>query len=228
MSSIKVDIVVPSYIKDLKCIVPCLRNLKKQTVTPNNIIVCISEISDNVATQLRQGIRMYLDMPCNVVLLNCTQPQNAAQNRNRGIDYCQKYTHPDFIMFIDCDDVTNIHKIEYFLQALALIPDMVLFLHDYDYDNPSYDAHESFQELTSDDLFICRNVPNCTNLDVANEHINIHHGHPTVRSDVCFVTRYKERMPRNEGEDGDFCQRVNSNNRKVIAVKCKLINYVTK
>ena len=40
--NVKIDIVVPSYINDFKCILVCIKNLSKQTVKPNNIIICVS------------------------------------------------------------------------------------------------------------------------------------------------------------------------------------------
>jgi hypothetical protein len=43
--NIKIDIVVPSYINDFYCIVDCIKNLSEQTVKPNNIIICVSQIN---------------------------------------------------------------------------------------------------------------------------------------------------------------------------------------
>ena len=130
MSQIKIDIVIPSYINDIYCIVPCIDNLSKQTVMPNNIIICISEINKDIANILTNEIKN-MNVNTNIIVLDTTEKMNASQNRNRGIMYCKNNTNSDYIMFIDCDDFSHSKKIEYFLYFLNKNNNISLFVHNY-------------------------------------------------------------------------------------------------
>ena len=100
MNNIKIDIVIPSYINHFNCVLGCIKNLSEQTIKPNNIIVCISEINTDQKEYLLNEINK-INFNFNVIINDINIKNNASQNRNRGIKYCLKYTKPDYIMFCD-------------------------------------------------------------------------------------------------------------------------------
>lgn len=43
--SVKIDVIILSHTKNFNYIIECIKNLSYQTINPNNIIICISEIN---------------------------------------------------------------------------------------------------------------------------------------------------------------------------------------
>jgi len=219
----KIDIVIPSYINDFECILPCIKNLSEQTIKPNNVIICISEINNSHKKYLEDEINT-LNVNFNIIIHDTLLKQNASENRNRGIDYCLNYTNPDYIMFCDCDDITHTKKIESFLYILKNINnDINIFLHDYAFSQATFDIYYSFI-LNKDKLLLCYNDKKSTNLYTI-PYTNIHHGHPIVKKELCKDIKYNKSL--NNGEDGDFCQRINNKYGNVFSYTEKLINYIT-
>jgi len=216
----KIDIVIPSYINDYDCIIDCIKNLSLQTIQPNNIIVCISEINHNQKHKLEMQISD-LKLNFTTVIHHTEIPQNASQNRNRGIDYCLNNTQPDYIMFCDCDDITHTKKIEYFLYCLTINSNLNIWLHSYVLGHENFDIYYEYN-LDKAKLVECFNNPNNTNLYTIPE-LSVHHGHPIVKLAICKNLRYNENM--NYGEDGDFCQRVNNEFKGVYCFTEKLLKY---
>jgi hypothetical protein len=220
--NVKIDIVVPSYINDFNCILDCIKNLSEQTVNPNNIIICVSEINIEQKNYLYNEINK-LNLKFNIIINDINIKQNASQNRNRGIEYCLNYTKPDYIMFCDCDDIIHTKKIEYFLYYLNNINNNLnILLHNYAFSNEYFDIYSSYN-IDSNDFYLCYNSPENTNLYTI-PCINITHGYPTVKLELCNEIKYNEAMTC--GEDGDFCQRINNKYGEVYCYINKLIKYI--
>ena len=219
--NIKIDIVVPSYINDFYCIVDCIKNLSEQTVKPNNIIICVSQINIEQKNYLFYEINK-LNLKFNIIINDINIKQNASQNRNRGIEYCLNYTKPDYIMFCDCDDIIHTKKIEYFLYSLNYFNNINLLVHNYAYYNEYFDIYYSYK-IDKDHFYLCYNSSENTNLYTIPP-INIHHGHPIVKLELCNEFKYNECMT--SGEDGDFCQRINNKYGNVYCYINKLMKYI--
>jgi len=218
-NQIKIDVVIPTYIKDFDCIMPCINNILLQTIKPNNIIVAVSEINDLQQKSLQDNINR-LDYK-NIYIYSTKYKQNAAQNRNRGINYCENHTKPDYIMFVDCDDITHTKKIEIFIDYLKK-QEISLFVHDYVFKNEDLDIYKNYI-YNNNDLYLCYNVIKNTNLFTIPS-TKIHHGHPIVKADFCYVIKYNEKMTN--GEDGDFCQRINTKFGNVYNFTKPLLKYI--
>jgi hypothetical protein len=220
-NNIKIDIIIPSYINHFYFVLDCLKNLSKQTVKLRNIIICISEIDINQKKYLSNEINK-LNFNFNVIINDINIKNNASQNRNRGIEYCLKYTKPDYIMFCDSDDIIHTKKIEYFLYYLLNINNNVnLFVHEYAFSNESFDIYSS-HTINEDNFHECYNSDG-TNLYTIPS-VKICHGHPIVKLELCNEVKYNESMTY--GEDGDFCQRINKKYGNVYCYNNKLMKYV--
>jgi hypothetical protein len=92
----------------------------------------------------------------------------------------------------------------------------------YAYLNDFFDIYSSY-ELDKDDLYLCHNSIGHTNLYTIPL-IDICHGHPIVKLDLCNDIKYNEYMTH--GEDGDFCQRINNKYGNVYCYINKLMNYI--
>jgi glycosyltransferase involved in cell wall biosynthesis len=221
--NIKIYVVVPSYIKDFDCILPCVKNLSEQTIKPQNIIVCVSEITNEHKETLDNAIND-LKLPVNVIIHFTTMSQNASANRNRGIEYCLNNTHPDYIMFCDCDDVVHTKKIESFIACLEYRENINIFVHSYSYLQVDFDIYSNINLNVSDEnLLVCYNEPNHTNFYTIPA-TPVHHAHLIVKTELCRDFKYNESF--HVGEDGDFCQRINKAHGKSYSYNEKLINYI--
>jgi glycosyltransferase involved in cell wall biosynthesis len=219
---VKIDIVIPSYIGDFNCIMVCIKNLSEQTVKPNNIIICVSEINNTHKIYLENEINK-LELDLNVIINDITIKQNASANRNRGIDYCLQYTKPDYIMFCDCDDIIHTKKIEIFLYILQHITnDINLLVHNFAFKHDTFDIYSSYI-ANKDKLMLCYNNKTCTNLYTIPE-THIAHGYAVVKTELCKDIKYNEQLTN--GEDGTFCQEINNKYGKVYSYNEKLIKYI--
>lgn len=219
---VKIDIVIPSYINDFECILPCIKNLAEQTVKPNNIIICVSEINNTHKNCLENEINT-LNYEFNIIIHDTPLKQNASQNRNRGIEYCLNYTKPDYIMFCDCDDIIHTKKIDSFIYFYnAMDSNINLFVHDYALSQESFDIYGPLI-FNKDKLLLCYNLNTCTNLYTI-PYTDIAHGYSTVKLELCNNIKFNTQLQ--SGEDGDFCQRINNKYGNVYSYTEKLINYI--
>ena len=219
---VKIDIVIPSYIGDFYCILPCIKNLSEQTIKPNNVIICISEINNSHKKYLEDEINT-LNFKFNIIIHETLLKQNASENRNRGIDYCLNYSKPDYIMFCDCDDIIHTKKIESFIHFYnAMDTNINLFVHDYAFSQEKFDIYSAVI-LHKNKLLPCYNSNNCTNLYTIPE-TNIAHGFSTVKLELCKNIKFNTQLQY--GEDGDFCQRINNKYGNVYSYTEKMIKYI--
>jgi glycosyltransferase involved in cell wall biosynthesis len=219
--SVKIDIVVPSYIKDFDCILGCIKNLSEQTIKPNNIIICVSEITNEQFIFLENEVNS-MNMNVNVIINYTSNKQCAAENRNRGIQYCLDYTHPDYIMFCDCDDVVHTKKLEIFFKCVKYNKNINLLTHNYTLSQVDFDIYSDVNNDKSL-LLLCYNHPHCSNLYTIPE-THIHHGHIIVKSELCKEIKYDATIF--PGEDGNFCQKINTKFGNVYSYNEKLVNYL--
>jgi len=91
-NKVKIDIVIPTYLNDFNCILPCINNLLLLNILLHNIIISISKINYMHKNFLKDKIDA-LDFK-NIFIHNTSYKQNVSQNRNRVIKYCQTYTKP--------------------------------------------------------------------------------------------------------------------------------------
>jgi hypothetical protein len=219
---IKIDIVIPSYIKDFDCILSCIKNLSEQTIKPNNIIICVSEINNNHKIYLDDEVNK-LQLNFNVIINDTPLKHNASENRNRGIEYCLNYTKPDYIMFCDCDDIIHTQKIESFIYFYNTMETNVnLFVHNYSFSQENFDIYAPIT-LNKDNLLLCNSYTNTIGL-YTSPHVNIHHGHPTVKLELCKEIKYNENL--NNGEDCVFCQSINTRYGNGYCCVEKLMKYI--
>jgi len=218
---VKIDIVIPSYIRDFDCILPCIKNLAKQTVKPNNIIICVSEISNNHKIYLEDEINK-LQLLFKVIINDTPLKQNASENRNRGIEYCLNYTKPDYIMFCDCDDIIHTKKIESFIYFYNVMDTNInLFVHNYAFSHETFDIYSDVI-LNKNKLLPCYSYSTLGLYTIPS--INIHHGHPTVKLELCKEIKYNETLIN--GEDCKFCQLINNSYGNVYCYAEKMMVYI--
>ena len=116
----KIAVVIPSFIKDLKNLEKTLETISEQTRLPDLVVVHISSIpSENLLATLRGK-----PYPFPVQILSVTEKRNAAENRNAGA----RWVPDDFdvISFFDSDDWMHPQRIEYIERAFQEPIDVVL------------------------------------------------------------------------------------------------------
>lgn len=222
---ISIDVVIPSYINDYKYILPCIQNLSLQTYPPDNVIVCVSSIDEKIKDYLVGEINK-LTLPFKAVVLATSIRQNAAQNRNRGILYCKENTQPDYIMFVDCDDITHTRKIEYFKKLIKLKKNINLFCHKYVYQYEDINIHSEYEDPTLEDLEMCHTVKNSINMQTnSNNCKRLHHSHVIARSDLCYNILFDESAWAERKEDSLFCKNINEKYGNIYLYTKPLVKY---
>jgi glycosyltransferase involved in cell wall biosynthesis len=116
----KIAVVIPSFIKDLKNLEKTLQTISEQTRLPDLVIVHISSIpSENILAPLRGK-----PYPFSFQMVSVTEKRNAAENRNAGA--CWVPDDFDVISFFDSDDWMHPRRVEYIERAFQEPIDVVL------------------------------------------------------------------------------------------------------
>jgi glycosyltransferase involved in cell wall biosynthesis len=148
---VRISVVVPCYPPHQKMIPDFLKHLETQTVKPDEIIISLSEVTDDQVLTLRNEWQEFTSILFQVVGQEIKAL--AAVNRNYGA----MHSICDYIQFLDADDIYHTKLIE--LVKAAIIkdqPDAILFHLSEDnidiINNPSKCRSYSSQELF-DNLF---------------------------------------------------------------------------
>jgi hypothetical protein len=219
---IKIDVVIPTYIGDFYNIKNCVENLLLQTILPNHIIIAISEINKELKIMLEMELNKLEQTETKIIILDIIEKKNGAQNRNRGIAYAKENTKPDYIMFVNCDDITHINKIEYFLYSLSILSDVSMFLHNYVSGNIDFDIYEEY-DIDNDDNIILPCIAHRHGV-ISQPFSYIHYGHVIVKAEICYDVQYNEQMIKYN--DSEFCKRVCQKYGNVYTFTKPLLKYI--
>lgn len=103
----KLGCIIPCYPPHIKYLDQCFKQIKKQSLLPNEVILAISETSkENADKLLEKYSTFFMDINIDFKIVNSIKQQYAGINRNMGVSICNS----EFITFVDCDDYLHPDK----------------------------------------------------------------------------------------------------------------------
>lgn len=193
ISTMSIAVCIPSCGKHLHYLRRCLDSIEAQTVKPTKVIV---SCSSTVLTSLQ-----YDGYSFPVTLLLTRDPKNAAENRNRTIEYADT----DIVTFIDVDDTMHRERIEFILQAFSNPCDIVLHAFSF-----SSIPDTSMNPFIFYDALI-KAPTGCAMIKGSRPHlatISIAHAHVSVRRNILDLVKFPEETEYTLKTDSIFCGRV--------------------
>lgn len=224
----KLSVVVPCFPPHIKFLESCITDLKKQTYSNFEIIIALSETSNDIALQLENKLQSILP----IKILATLDKQYAGQNRNRG----GKYASGDIICFIDVDDFTHPQKLE-FVNYVFEKYNPKMFLHAYLWKNQNFTIVEEFDNIileSSQKIFdqtfgipstrdyIKEALPE-TNICLKLDNYEFHHGHVSIHKSVLDSITYNDRL---SGQDSIFCRDVLWSFNNTLYSPLKLVSFM--
>jgi glycosyltransferase involved in cell wall biosynthesis len=222
-----ISVIIPIYPPHLKFIPSLIKNMNEQTLLPDEVILCISEISLEDSQAILEKHRH--NSKFELVIHGTHEKQNQSQNRNRGILIAKH----KFVMNCDADDIIHHEKIEIMKYILGLRPHTNLICHNYFYNRHKiHDKSALNFSVNLKNLFLHadsnkysqdtkKKMP-CTNISIEN--YPVHHGHVLFNKE-CGVFYREENGIRNNGEDGQFCQDILFRHGNIVYIEEKLMLY---
>lgn len=222
-----ISVIIPIYPPHLKFIPSLIKNMNEQTLLPDEVILCISEISLEDSQAILEKHRH--NSKFELVIHGTHEKQNQSQNRNRGILIAKH----KFVMNCDADDIIHHEKIEIMKYILGLRPHTNLICHNYFYNRHKiHDKSALDFSVNLKNLFLHadsnkysqdtkKKMP-CTNISIEN--YPVHHGHVLFNKE-CGVLYREEDGIRNNGEDGQFCQDILFRHGNIVYIEEKLMLY---
>lgn len=222
-----ISVIIPIYPPHLKFIPSLIKNMNEQTLLPDEVILCISEISLEDSHAILEKHRH--NSKFELVIHGTHEKQNQSQNRNRGILIAKH----KFVMNCDADDIIHHEKIEIMKYILGLRPHTNLICHNYFYNRHKiHDKSALDFSVNLKNLFLHadsnkysqdtkKKMP-CTNISIEN--YPVHHGHVLFNKE-CGVLYREEDGIRNNGEDGQFCQDILFRHGNIVYIEEKLMLY---
>jgi len=203
----KFSVVVPCYIKHITYLPEVLGYINNQTLKPIEIVLAISSIPPNKTDEIKELCTKCSEIPLKFTIIEGMAL--AGINRNRGAELCEG----DWIAFMDCDDIYHPQKLEMTAWIINKY-NPTLVLHSYMKERCGVPMKERFDVKKG-----VRFVPSwktwlhtfgyesyddgvCPSIRAG---VSVHHGHITVRRDLCNKYKFP---PRRKGEDGRFCRKV--------------------
>lgn len=185
-----IAVCIPCCGKHLHYLRRCLDSIEAQTVKPTKVVV---SCSSTILPDLR-----YDGYSFPVKVLMTPVPKNAAENRNRTIEYADT----DYVTFIDVDDTMHPERIEFILQAFSNRADIVLHaLKHGQLENTPINPFIFYDAL----------VPSPTGCAMVRgsrpwlESISIHHAQVSVRREILNQVRFPEEVEYIVKTDSIFC-----------------------
>jgi hypothetical protein len=230
LTNIPISIIIPTYPPHFNKLDNLICNIVCQTVQPEEVIICASECSIDMAEKLTKQLISKHNPIFDLRFSITVNKNNAAENRNRGI----KCAKSKYIMNLDCDDYSHCRKIEIMKYLLYKYPNVNLICHSYSiHQEPSCDNLNFYIDVENLKIFNdsekykkttmgCLKVnPKTTNLGIEGKHI--HHAHIIFNKDLEIT--FNETVEYTRREDGKLCQDILFNHGNVIYLDEKLTLY---
>lgn len=138
----KFSCVIPCYPPHFQYLERCFNQIKKQTLLPNEVILAISQTSDDEKNNLLKKYNdFFKELNIEFKIINSTKQQYAGINRNMGVSIATY----EYIIFIDCDDYIHPEKFLITIKYMTKYNADVL-IHSFVWNKP----HEFIDELKID------------------------------------------------------------------------------
>lgn len=203
-----ISVCITAYDKDIYLLDRCLHYIKKQTLTPNQIILLASNInywSGDIITDIFISNKL----------------MSAGEARNQLL----KISSSDIVCFCDIDDEVHPQKCEIVKHVFSKTGCCAL-VHDYEFGHNEFETIDTHQVKTYR-ITDADNNPNSTNLTCPISDGKIAHGPISVNRE--FILRNHLYYPNmSYGEDGMFCRNIlRTDMSKILYTDSKLINYIS-
>ena len=183
----KISIVIPCIPRDIKYLDRLMESIKNQSYKPYEIIIALSGSNSTLdINKLNNSLIEKFNLP---IKFSYTKKMcNASTNRNRGGKMCSG----DIITFMDADDVMYPDKLLYINTYFNKYNPKIL-LHAY---SKGYDNFEITKEF---DIIFGKRLYDVATIVKKRKFLmlpigNIHHGQPSISSDVFNNINFNENM----------------------------------
>lgn len=228
----KITVVIPCGPRHTQFLPRIVKNLIEGTVVPDEIIIAVSEITDEQGFSLQKSLT---EVFANIRILPTQLKCGPGVNRNRGA----AVVAGDVISFIDADDIIHPQKIEIVKYVFEKYKPSI-FLHSMilglDGDFPVYEnlqeLENTVQVVKGDEIYkntfgtgnrYYRPASNIWADNTAGG--SLHHGHSSVLASVVKGIDAIEFGNYVPGEDGNFCRDVLFKHRSMIFWALPLLKY---
>lgn len=206
-NNLTISICIPCIPRDLDKLPKTLDSINNQTILPLEVIIGLSETSDEYATHLENNLNKY-KFP--IKIYNTIDKAYAGPNRNRAA----KHAKGELISFMDADDIMHHKKLELVSKVYNKLKPKCI-VHSYTSKIKNFNlrkanrilkgkmlhklANRQIENKATNDWYTKNNkLHNWISL---NRYGKIHHGHPTIHRSVLNDVKYCNK-PR--GQDAVF------------------------
>ena len=232
---ISLTVIIPTYPPHFSKLDNIICNICSQTSQPNEVLICASECSNEQAEIIKNTLIKEHSPEFDLRVVNTTEKNNAAENRNRGI----KNSNYEYIVTIDSDDFSHIRKFEIIKYLFNKYPETNLICHDYTLNevpsvkNLNYDINFDKLQLFNDTNSIRQQTTVINKRDSRNTNLaingnHIHHAHIAFKKSVTSTILFDESKEFARREDGKFCQQTLFQYGGILYVNEKLTLYKPK
>ena len=179
-----ISVCIPCYPPHKKILETCIASISKQTVLPDEIIIAISETTNNEANNMLDTYnKLYPNL--NIQISNIVEKGNQAVNRNRGMKIASK----EYISFIDADDTMYKERIHILIKTIEMYKPTCI-LHTFTRDENLFNNNllGDYKIKFSKELL---KQANETKEDGRHINAEIHHGHVTIHKKIIKNITYK-------------------------------------
>ena len=209
-----VSVVIPCIPKHVALLYNVLRTIETQTLPPNEVIIALSEASNQKWSELAADLSSRYPS-LNIIGTPVEYAANAATNRNRGA----KLATSELISFMDADDLMHPHRLQVLVDTFIVYgPHAVL----HGWGEIGEKGETPFQDVEAVRAHVASKKPtespHC-------EFDRAHHGHFTVKKEVFARVKQDESEETDGREDSEYVSRLVTAGYSVIFIPDILSTY---
>jgi len=215
MNKITISVVIPCVPKHIQYLYENIKFINNQTLRPNDIIIALSETTEEVGTKLETDLNNISNIK--IIVLSSINKHNASANRNRG----GLYSNNDIVSFIDADDETMTDKLGKVVNNMKKYNADFALHGIFGYPSSSYTSNNMNPDEFA--LFDKNHKPANGRNWLGHHGLNIHTGHITIKRHILDKILYDTTM--NYGEDSLFVRQLFQYGYKGVFINEGLVKY---
>lgn len=213
----KLSVCIPCHVDHFHHLKDIISDLNNQTRPPDEIIIYIKPINKNHNLDLNFNVKSCT----NLIFIEDENYTTMAYSKNR----CAEKSTGDLILFMDCDDRINIHKLEFVERFFLKNNDCDVLVHGY-YINDLSHLKDSI-DMNNMSYEICIDDENT--LGVKNNiGVELHHAHSSFRRDSFIKCKYPEKDSAYRADDSILLKHMVKKQYNIYFTNNKLISFTIK